>query len=80
MWANDELLNMLGNRLPILQAPMAGAGDHRLAVAVAQAGGLGALPCAMLTPDRIREEVASFRARTEAPLNLNFFCHAAPDA
>ena len=78
MWADDKLLNRLGIALPILQAPMAGAGDHRLAVAVARAGGLGALPCAMLTPDRIREEVAAFRARIDAPLNLNFFCHTAP--
>ncbi|MDP5367758.1 MAG: nitronate monooxygenase [Paracoccaceae bacterium] len=65
--------------LPILQAPMAGAGDHRLALAVAGAGGLGALPCAMLTPDRIRAEVAAFRAQSDKPLNLNFFCHAAPE-
>jgi nitronate monooxygenase len=77
MWADDRFLTVLGITLPILQAPMAGAGDHRLAVAVAQAGGLGAIPCAMLTPARIREEVAAFRAQTDAPLNLNFFCHAA---
>ena len=79
MWADDRFLTSLGITLPILQAPMAGAGDHRLAVAVAQAGGLGAIPCAMLTPARIREEVAAFRAQTTAPLNLNFFCHAAHD-
>lgn len=79
MWADDRLLTLLGMSLPILQAPMAGAGDHRLAVAVAEAGGLGALPCAMLTPDRIAAEVAAFRAQSDKPLNLNFFCHAAPD-
>jgi nitronate monooxygenase len=79
MWADDRLMAMLGMTLPILQAPMAGAGDHRLAVAVAQAGGLGALPCALLTPDQIKAEVAAFRAQTDAPLNLNFFCHTAPD-
>ena len=78
MWADTKLLNLLGITLPILQAPMAGAGDHRLALAVARAGGLGALPCAMLTPERIREEVAAFRQQTDAPLNLNFFCHTAP--
>lgn len=79
MWADDRIPSLLGMSLPILQAPMAGAGDHRLALAVAGAGGLGALPCAMLTPDRIRAEVAAFRAQSEKPLNLNFFCHAAPE-
>lgn len=79
MMTDDRLLTMLGITLPILQAPMAGAGDHRLAVAVAQAGGLGALPCAMLTPDRIVAEVTAFRQQTHAPLNLNFFCHTAKD-
>lgn len=79
MWADDRIPSLLGMSLPILQAPMAGAGDHRLALAVAGAGGLGALPCAMLTPDRIRAEVAAFRAQSDKPLNLNFFCHAAPE-
>lgn len=79
MWADKTFLTMLGITLPILQAPMAGAQDHRLALAVARAGGLGAVPCAMLTPDRIRAEVAAFRAQSDAPLNLNFFCHSAPD-
>ena len=78
MWADDRILTLLGIELPILQAPMAGAGDHRLALAVAGAGGLGALPCAMLTPERIKTEVAAFRALSGNPLNLNFFCHAAP--
>ena len=65
-------------QVPIIQAPMAGAHDERLAIAVARAGGLGSLPCAMLTPDAIRAQVASFRAATPAPLNLNFFCHTMP--
>lgn len=78
MWADDRMLSLLGMSLPILQAPMAGAGDHRLAVAVADAGGLGSVPCAMLTPDRIKTEVAAFRAATDRPLNLNFFCHETP--
>ncbi|MCD1626540.1 hypothetical protein K7H22_11110 [Seohaeicola saemankumensis] len=50
MFPTDATQKLLGIALPILQSPMAGAGDHRLALAVAQAGGLGALPCAMLSP------------------------------
>lgn len=64
--------------LPILQAPMAGSQDHRLAIAVSQAGGLGALPAAMLTPDALHTQVAAFRAATTGPLNINFFCHTPP--
>ena len=69
---------LLGVELPILQAPMAGAQGSALAIAVCEAGGLGALPCAMLSPDQIRTEVAAIRASTTKPFNLNFFCHTRP--
>lgn len=72
------LLKRLGIARPILQAPMAGAQDHRLAVAVARAGGLGALPAAALTADALVEEIRRFRQAADAPLNLNFFCHRPP--
>jgi nitronate monooxygenase len=64
--------------LPIVQAPMAGAHDEGLAIAVAEAGGLGSLPCAILSADAIRAQVARFRESTRAPVNLNFFCHQTP--
>jgi nitronate monooxygenase len=70
------LLELLGVELPVVQAPMAGSNDSTLAVAVSAAGGLGSLPCALLTPDRVRAEVAAVRAGTDRPFNLNFFCHA----
>lgn len=72
------LQQLLGIDLPLLQAPMAGVQGSALAVAVCEAGGLGALPCAMLTPEAIRAEVAAIRARTGRPFNLNFFCHQPP--
>jgi nitronate monooxygenase len=60
-------------------APMAGAGGWALAAAVAKGGGVGALPCAMLSPESARSEVAHFRqAAGAAPLNLNFFVHTPP--
>ncbi|WP_293997415.1 NAD(P)H-dependent flavin oxidoreductase [Sphaerotilus sp.] len=76
------LARLLGTDLPILQAPMAGAQGSALAVAVSNAGGLGALPCAMLGPDALRQELAAIRAHTDRPFNVNFFCHTppAPDA
>ena len=57
---------------------MAGSSDAKLAVAVALAGGLGSIPCAMLNAEQIRHQVATFRVAAARPLNLNFFCHAAP--
>jgi nitronate monooxygenase len=58
---------------------MAGAALSDLAIAVAEAGGLGSLPCAMLNADQIRTEVGKFRQRTSHPINLNFFCHRPPE-
>ncbi len=57
---------------------MAGVQGSALAIAVCQGGGLGALPCAMLSGEEIREEVARIRAQTDRPFNLNFFAHAVP--
>jgi nitronate monooxygenase len=57
---------------------MAGAMDWELAAAAAEGGALGALPCGMLTAEKIREQVGQFRARTNKPLNLNFFSHRPP--
>lgn len=80
-WPDPRVLDLLAIEHPILQAPMAGASTVAMAIAVAEAGGLGAWPCAMAPLDTTREAIATFRAATRAPLNLNFFCHepAAPD-
>lgn len=75
-----SLTHTLGIALPILQAPMAGAQGSALAIAVARAGGLGALPCAMLSPQAMAEELTAFRAATAAPINVNFFTHVSPEA
>ncbi|MBW8768499.1 MAG: nitronate monooxygenase [Gemmatimonadetes bacterium] len=59
---------------------MAGVQGSALAIAVCEAGGLGSLPMAMLSPDAMRAEIAAVRAATSRPFNLNFFCHAEPVA
>jgi nitronate monooxygenase len=64
--------------LPIIQAPMAGVQAGALAIAVSNAGGLGSLPCAMLSPDSLESELRQLGAQTSRPYNLNFFCHAEP--
>ncbi|MES2993322.1 MAG: nitronate monooxygenase [Pseudomonadota bacterium] len=68
----------LGTELPVIQAPMAGAQASAMAIAVCNAGGLGSLPCAMLSPEQMRTELSAIRAQTERPFNVNFFCHADP--
>ncbi|EIM14841.1 NAD(P)H-dependent flavin oxidoreductase [Pseudomonas chlororaphis] len=77
-WPDTRILDLLGIELPIIQAPMAGATTTAMVIAAAQAGALGSLPCAMLSPEQIRQEVQSIRQATRAPLNLNFFCHQNP--
>jgi len=77
-WPTRRLLELLDIDLPIIQAPMAGAQDADLAMAVSTAGGLGSLPCAMLTAESAREEVARIRAATNRGFALNFFCHEPP--
>lgn len=72
------LQTLLGITLPIIQAPMAGVQGHALAAAVCQAGGLGSLPGAMLTPGALHGELAALSAATDRPCNVNFFCHTPP--
>jgi nitronate monooxygenase len=73
-----DLRERLGLELPIIQAPMAGVQGSALAIAVASAGGLGSLPCALLSPDGMRQELAAIASSTARPYNVNFFCHTQP--
>jgi nitronate monooxygenase len=73
--ANRELL---GTLLPIIQAPMAGVQGSELCIAVSNAGGLGSLPCGMLSAEVMRVELSAIRAATDKPYGVNFFCHAMP--
>ena len=74
-WPESRLLDLLGMDVPIIQAPMAGAHDHTLAIAVTAAGGLGSLPCSLLDAEQIRSQVAAVRKATAGAVNVNFFCH-----
>ncbi len=79
-WRDRRLQDLLGIELPIIQAPMAGMSTPAMAIAVAEAGGLGSLACDMLSPDHMRAELDVIRRRTVKPVNVNFFCHAAAPA
>ena len=58
-----------GLRLPILQAPMAGSCPVGLAVAVADAGGMGAMGALMSSPDAI----AKWAVRISVAEHLGLF-------
>jgi nitronate monooxygenase len=79
MWPDRRLMDLFGIELPILQAPMAGVQDADIMIGAALGGALPSLPCAMLLPEKVREQVNIVRQRVSAPINLNFFCHRAVD-
>jgi nitronate monooxygenase len=78
-WPDLRLADRLKIEHPIILAPMAGAMNHELAAEVAEGGGLGSLPCAMLDVAQVRDEVTKYRARTGKPVSLGFFCHSQPE-
>jgi len=60
-------------RAPILMAPMAGACPASLAIAVANAGGLGGCGALLMQPDAIREWAAAVRAKTNGGFQFNLW-------
>lgn len=77
-WPDTRILDLLGIELPIIQAPMAGAHDSAMVIAVNNAGGLGSLPAALLSLDQLRDELKTIRQHSQRPFNVNFFCHQPP--
>src|SRR5579872_3649172 len=65
--------DQFGLRLPILEAPMAGASPVARAIAVAEAGGMGALGALLSSPEAIADWIAAFRAGTSGPLQVNLW-------
>lgn len=64
---------------PIIQAPMAGVQDARLALAVMDGGGLGSLPAAMLAPEALAAQMQALADGARGrPWAVNFFCHTPP--
>ena len=62
-----------GLRVPILQAPMAGACPTSLAGAVANAGGMGGLGALMTPPDGIASWVREFRDQSNGGFQINLW-------
>lgn len=72
-------MNPLPSSLPLIQAPMAGVQDARLAMAASCAGALGSLPAAMLGPQALEAQLQQLQA-SGLPYNVNFFAHTPPPA
>ena len=72
------LLDRIGMRVPIIQAPMAGVTTPALAAAVANAGGLGSLGVAAQNAAQAQADIRQVRAQTAARFNVNVFCHRPP--
>ena len=60
-------------RIPILMAPMAGACPASLAIAVANAGGLGGCGALLMQPDAIKAWASDLRAGSNGGFQLNLW-------
>ncbi|MFB4392213.1 MULTISPECIES: NAD(P)H-dependent flavin oxidoreductase [unclassified Pseudomonas] len=72
---SDELLELLGIRLPIIQAPMVGVSTPALAAAVSNAGALGSIGIGASSVEQARTLIRETFALTRRPFNVNVFCH-----
>jgi nitronate monooxygenase len=72
--SDNQLLKLLGIENPIIQGPMGGGpSTPELVAAVSNAGGLGSLGAAYLTPDQITDAIRRIRALSSRPFNVNLF-------
>lgn len=65
-------------RVPILEAPMAGACPPPLAIAIANAGGMGGMGAVLTAPDGIADWTRAFRAGSNGSFQLNIWIPDAP--
>ncbi|WP_028403441.1 NAD(P)H-dependent flavin oxidoreductase [Ectobacillus panaciterrae] len=69
-----ELCRIFNIRYPIFLAGMAGVpGMVKLAAAVSNAGGLGTLGAAYMTPEDLRKAIREIRQLTQEPFGVNLF-------
>src|SRR5919106_4377062 len=82
MSIQTALTKRLEMTYPIFQAPLAGGGDTpALVAAVCEAGGLGFIGAAYLTPEQIANACGEVRTRTSRSFGVSLFAPLpAPDA
>lgn len=79
MHTASDLRSLLGIEHPIIQAPMAGSTTPELVAAVSNAGGLGMLGAANLSPGQITQAVTTIRSLTNRPFGVNLFAGGRED-
>lgn len=72
-WPTTRISDLLRIEHPLVQAPMASASPPELVAAVSNAGALGSLGGALLSPDALRESIRAIRALTDRPFAVNLF-------
>ena len=69
----ERFSRVLGLRVPVLMAPMAGACPVPLAAAVSAAGGMGACGALLMEPAAIARWAAAFRAASDGSFQMNLW-------
>jgi nitronate monooxygenase len=69
----ETFTRLLGIRIPILLAPMAGACPPSLSIAVANAGGMGACGALLMEPKAIRAWADEFRQHSQGEFEVNLW-------
>lgn len=79
MTPETDLMRRVGMRSPVIQAPLGGGGDTpAMTAAVSEAGGLGFIGAAYMTPAKIAEAAAEVRRRTNRAFGINIFAPQRP--
>ncbi len=77
---NTDFCKQIQIRYPIILAPMAGiANMPPLVAAVSNAGGLGTLGGAYMSPEQLRQAIQEIKRLTDAPFAVNLFAHMGSD-
>ncbi|GMK57923.1 hypothetical protein CspeluHIS016_0407570 [Cutaneotrichosporon spelunceum] len=70
-----SLLERIGIKYPIIQAPMAGTATPAMAAAVSNAGALGSIGIGPVPVEVSRQMIRDIRKATDKPFNVNLFVH-----
>jgi enoyl-[acyl-carrier protein] reductase II len=67
-----RITELLGIRHPVIQGAMSWVSFPPLVAAVSNAGGLGILGAAFMSPDQLRENIRQIKDLTDKPFGVNF--------
>src|SRR3989442_3172540 len=72
-WNQNRLTTKLGIDYPIIQGPLGGLSSQGLTAAVSNFGGLGSFGVHALTPEAIKDVIATIRSLTSKPFAMNLW-------